>query len=86
MIFLSSFIGQKKVDQKIPRWSAAVYQPSGYNFPKAWCWEIKDKLGCWIRPRNFLNFARPELAYRDSLFGEYLSRERQIKDLSLIHI
>ena len=55
-------------------WSAAVYQPKGYHYPKAEWADIRDENGKWTRPRDFIGEEDPLLAYRQALLNLYASR------------
>lgn len=58
--------------------SAAVYQPKGYAYPKAeWC-DIRDENRNWIRPREFMDFPDPLAAYHQKLLAHYRARKREI--------
>lgn len=74
MIYLTSFFKAKELPDDVTRYSAAVYQPAGYRFPKAEWTDIRDSDGEWIRPRNFLTSAEPHQAYRERLLRLYHSR------------
>lgn len=77
-VYLTSFFQSSKLNPSIKRWSGAVYQPKGYNYPKADCWDIR-KDGKWIRPREFLEAEKPLIEYRNALWELYDSRRPQIE-------
>lgn len=52
-------------------WSGAVYQPKGYDFPKAQWMDIRPGGDKWIRPREFMHWAQPEQGYLLALFDLY---------------
>lgn len=82
MIFLCSFKYYAENKDKIPAnraWSAAMWQPRGYDLPTASCWLIADDYGRWKRPRDFLDKEEPHLAYSESLFLQYQSRKNEIR-------
>lgn len=75
MIYLTSFFKSKELPKDVEPWSAAVYQPKGYNYPKAGWTDIReDKTGEWIRPRMFEGYPNSRKAYRDWLMHEYQQR------------
>lgn len=57
--------------------SAAVYQPKGYNYPKAEWADIRRD-GVWTRPRDFLDTEDPLRNYHVALFNLYVSRREEI--------
>jgi hypothetical protein len=59
--------------------SAAVYQPKGYNYPKAEWADIRRD-GVWTRPRDFIGEPDPLAAYRNALLHLYGERHRHIED------
>lgn len=66
--------------RSLEKWSCAVYQPRGFDYPKVDAFDIRDDLGRWTRPRDFVGSPDPLAAYRQALMGIYLSRSRQIMD------
>lgn len=74
MIYLSSFKDSINLPEGVELWSAAVYQPKGYELPKAEWTDIRDKSGMWIRPREFISTDNPPGAYREALYQLYNSR------------
>lgn len=74
MIYLTSFFKTKELPMDVEVWSAAVYQPKGYTFPKADWTDIRDQYGKWIRPREFLDEADPAAAYFAAMCDHYLAR------------
>lgn len=74
MIYLTSFFKSKELPEHVERYSAAVYQPKGYTFPKVDWTDIRDSTGAWTRPRNFVDDEFPAQSYRESLYALYLSR------------
>lgn len=85
-IILTSFKESWKVSSlrgidALPKpYSAAVYQPHGFSYPKLGIWDIRDEQGRWTRPRDFVKFADPLRAYKDALMGIYVSRAEQIEE------
>lgn len=78
MIYLTSFFRSDELPDSVEKWSAAVYQPKGYDFPKAgWADIREDKTGEWIRPRMFEGHPNPRTAYRDWLYQEYMGRKEE---------
>lgn len=75
MIHFTSFGRSKKLE--IPKYSCAVYQPKGYNYPKIEWTDIRRE-GHWTRPRDFLTAYKPLDAYREALWALYSSREEAI--------
>lgn len=73
-MILSSFKHGDKQGVKWPLFSAAVYQPKGYSYPKAQWADIRDSSGSWIRPRNFVDLPNPLQSYSDALWRLYTSR------------
>lgn len=55
-------------------YSAAVYQPKGYKYPKVAWTDIRDASGKWTRPREFLDHDDPALAYFDAMLAHYDAR------------
>jgi hypothetical protein len=74
MIYLTSFFKSDELPEDVQRWSAAVYQPRGYKFPKADWTDIRDETGKWIRPREFLAARNPAEAYFDAMLAHYVRR------------
>jgi hypothetical protein len=74
MIYLTSFFKSRELPDGVIRYSAAVYQPKGYTFPKVAWTDIRDSTGEWIRPRLFLTDDAPAARYRESLYGLYHTR------------
>lgn len=71
-VLMTSFFESKKLN--LPLFSAAVYQPRGFSYPKI-CWtDIRDESGNWIRPREFLSFLDPAQAYWNAMLDHYDSR------------
>lgn len=75
-VYLSSFFRAKQLPEGVVPYSAAVYQPSGYAFPKV-AWTDIRKNGAWIRPRNFLHEDNPVKAYHDALYDHYRTRTEE---------
>ena len=73
-IYITSFFKTKELPDYVERWSAAVYQPDGFNFPKAAWTDIRDDHGAWIRPRNFIGHANPRESYHEFLWNHYTNR------------
>ena len=78
MIYLTSFSRSRCLPNRIQRWSAAVYQPKGFDYSKAQCFDIRNKFGNWIRPREFISKKHPLLLYRKALLKVYKGRANQI--------
>lgn len=77
-ILFTSFGRSKNLD--IQKFSCAVYQPKGFNYPKVDWTDIRREGGHWTRPRDFISAYRPLDAYREALWQLYSSREKQIYD------
>lgn len=73
-IYLTSFFREKELPSDVRRYSAAVFQPKGYQFEKANWTDIRDSAGRWTRPRNFLGERKPAESYRRALLGIYQGR------------
>ena len=80
MIYLTSFFEEKVLPDDVRRFSAAVFQPKGYSFPKADWTDIRDSTGRWTRPRNFLGEDYPPASYRSALLGIYNSRLHEARE------
>jgi hypothetical protein len=78
MILITSFFKAKEAGAD-ECWSAAVYQPKGYTFPKAAWADIRDERGNWIRPRNFLDAADPAMAYYQCMCEHFMARSSDIE-------
>src|SRR3990167_8862087 len=78
MIYLTSFYKSGELPPEVKRFSAAVYQPDGFNYPKIFAFDIRSK-GKWIRPREFKDKPRSLMAYHDALYAHYLKREVAIQ-------
>lgn len=78
MILLTSFLKSNEFSGS--KYSAAVYQPKGYTYPKAAWADIRKDDGTWIRPREFVSWNRPLNGYFASLFSLYLSRRDEIEE------
>lgn len=76
MIYLTSFKKFHKLPSSVTIWSAAVYQPKGFTFPKVDWTDIRDDNGQWIRPRLFINDEQPLQSYRQHLLDLYENRVR----------
>lgn len=61
----------------VPVYSAAVYQPRGYSYPKIDWTDIRRE-GEWTRPRDFLQTEEPLLHYHHALLNLYASRKGEI--------
>lgn len=79
MILLTSFFDSKEAEVD-ELWSAAVYQPKGYTFPKAAWADIRDERGNWIRPRNFLVDPDPAEAYFERMYEHFMARSHDIAE------
>jgi hypothetical protein len=73
-VYISSFFKSKDIPDETVIYSAAVYQPKGYQFPKADWTDIRDAGGAWTRPRNYIGSERPLEAYRLALYRLYSDR------------
>lgn len=73
-VYLTSFRQSHSLPAGVVPYSAAVYQPRGYSYPKVAWTDIRRESGEWIRPRQFLHAERPLEAYRDALLKLYESR------------
>ena len=62
----------------VPVFSAAVYQPQGYSYPKA-DWADIRRDGAWTRPRDFLGTEDPLLHYHQALLNLYAGRWDEIE-------
>ena len=78
MIYLTSFEKSDELPKKVERWSAAVYQPAGFKYPKANCFDIREFSGQWIRPREYMAEKQPLLMYRKALLKLYKGRAKRI--------
>ncbi len=78
MIYLTSFMRSAELPPGIELWSAAVYQPRGFEFPKARCFDIRDFTNRWIRPREYMAEKQPLLMYRKALLKLYRGRANRI--------
>ena len=78
MIYLTSFRKSEDLPDDIEKWSAAVYQPKSFDYPKAKCFDIRDRSGRWIRPREFVGEKHPLVMYRKALLKLYKSRSELI--------
>lgn len=77
-IYITSFARAKHLPSGVVPFSAAVYQPKGYDFPKAQWADIRRD-GAWIRPRDFLSHDNPLIAYREALLNLWSSRLVEIE-------
>lgn len=78
--YITSFAKSRYLPDNVRKWSAAVYQPEGFDFPKAAWTDIRDAYGNWNRPRDFLNFDEPLVAYREAMLSLYREREDIIEE------
>ena len=78
MIYLTSFFRVKDLPPGVSTYSAAVYQPKGFDFPKVHWADIR-KFGKWTRPRDFMDTPDPMLYYHDALYELYMSRKGQVE-------
>lgn len=78
-VFLTSFFLSRGLPEEVARYSCAVYQPQGFDYPKVDWTDIRDDQGNWIRPRNFLSEPNPPAAYRQALMNLYDRRLAQAK-------
>jgi len=90
---ITSFQRSLGVARTMATYSAAVYQPKGFNYPKADWTDIRDVNGKWIRPREFMHVLDtdptllpgvgvndPLKAYHNALLHHYAKRFNQIED------
>lgn len=75
MIYITSFRRSLDLPDDFQRYSVAVYQPKGFEFPKVEWADIRDADGEWIRPRRFITEKNPRLAYRTALLAHYELRQ-----------
>lgn len=73
-VYLTSFFKIKELPEGVEPFSAAVYQPKGYNLEKPMWTDIRQD-GKWTRPRNFLEEDDPAEAYFEAMLKMYRSRE-----------
>jgi hypothetical protein len=73
-VYLTSFFESVKLPDSVEVYSAAVYQPSGYKYPKADWTDIRDQTGKWIRPREFLGDDDPAYSYYVAMLEHYRNR------------
>lgn len=78
MIYLTSFRKSAEMTTEVEKWSAAVYQPKGFSYPKVDCFDIRNARGQWIRPREFISENEPLVIYRKALLNLYLGRSKRI--------
>lgn len=76
-VYITSFAMSRHLPPGVESWSAAVYQPKGFNYPKA-TWADIRRNGVWTRPRDFTAAANPLEDYRKSLLSLYESRHEEI--------
>lgn len=79
-VYLTSFNRSRSLPTHVETWSGAVYQPNGFDYPKAEWADIRKNDGTWIRPREFLQEASPLDAYRRTLLNHYASRGEKIRE------
>jgi len=79
-ILLTSFKRSLKLPISFSKYSVAVYQPKGFNYPKLRIFEIVDHTGRWIRPSNFVKDSDPLISYRDTLYNLYSTRKNSIEN------
>jgi hypothetical protein len=80
MIYLTSFFKSGELPEGVVPWSAAVYQPKGYKYPKADWTDIRDETGKWTRPREFLAATNPAEAYFEAMLDHYKSRQSSAEE------
>lgn len=73
VVYITSFAMSRYLPADVTPWSAAVYPPKGFTYPKA-DWTDIRRNGFWTRPRDFTNEANPLAAYRYALMDLYDSR------------
>ncbi len=73
-VYLTSFQKSHALPPGVELRSAAVYQPTGYAYPKVDWTDIRADGHHWIRPRDFIGNHEPLLAYRQALLNVYLGR------------
>lgn len=74
-VYLTSFFKSHGLPDGVVPYSAAVYQPKGYGYPKVPWTDIRPDGGQWIRPREFLSEANPLDGYRKALLDLYGGRK-----------
>jgi hypothetical protein len=74
-VLMTSFFQSRK--SPFPCYSAAVYQPRGFAYPKIDWTDIRDANGSWIRPREFLGEPDPAKAYYAAMLAHYDEREEE---------
>lgn len=72
-VYFTSFFKAKDLPEGVIPYSAAVYQPKGFNFEKV-AWTDIRKDGKWTRPREFLDCPNPLHGYREAMLDLYESR------------
>ena len=78
-VVLTSF--KKSLDLGFGKpYSAAVYQPKGFNYPKLDIWDIRDDKEHWTRPRDFVDYEEPLREYRGKLLDLYGERFQAIRN------
>jgi len=75
-VYFTSFQMSAVLPPGVTRMSVAVYQPKGYDYPKVDWTDIRRE-GHWIRPRDFLSFEQPLVAYHDALYALYMERKQE---------
>jgi hypothetical protein len=78
MILLTSFKKSLTLPADYSKFSIAVYQPKGFNYPKLPWFDIREN-GRWIRPREFLSETEPLVGYREKLLEHFYKDAPEIK-------
>lgn len=73
-VYLTSFLRSHSLPPGVVPYSAAVYQPKGYDYAKVVWTDIRRQDGEWIRPRQFIDCDAPLAAYRAALMRLYAER------------
>src|SRR3990170_1608521 len=63
MVEFTSFKKSIELPDRVKRYSVAVYQPKGFNYPKLDFFDIR-KNGWWIRPRLYAEDPNPLVSLR----------------------
>ena len=77
MVEFTSFKKSIELPDRVKRYSEAVYQPKGFNYPKLDFFDIR-KNGWWIRPRLYAEDPNPLMSYRETLMNAYIGRQDDI--------
>jgi len=72
-VLMTSFFESTKLGD-FDLYSAAVYQPRGFSYPKIGWTDIREPSGEWIRPRRFVDMPDPALMYWNAMLHHYEAR------------